>query len=64
MPDMSYAVLTLTRQMARRHMARSGEVHLKAAKQIFWYLKGTMGLGLCYTKGGAKNLQCYVDHEL
>lgn len=42
-------------------MTRSGEVRLKAAKRVLRYLKGIMELGLCYTKGGEENLQCYVD---
>lgn len=56
-PDVSYAVLQLT-----RHIARLGEARLKEAKRVlFRYLKGTIDLVLHYTKEGGKSLQWYVD---
>lgn len=53
---LSYAVFQLT-----RHMARSGEAHLKGAKRLFRYSKGTMGLGLSLIKGGGNKSLCKAD---
>lgn len=54
--DISYTVFKLS-----RHMTRSWKIHLKAPKQVLRYLKGTMELGLRFTRGGEETLQRHVD---
>lgn len=36
-----------------RHMGKSVQMNLKAAKRVLRYLKGSMELAPCYTKGGS-----------
>ncbi|GJX43332.1 retrovirus-related pol polyprotein from transposon TNT 1-94 [Tanacetum coccineum] len=44
-PDLSYAVC-----LCARYQARPTEKHLHAVKQIFRYLKGTINIGIWYSK--------------
>ncbi|GJW48475.1 retrovirus-related pol polyprotein from transposon TNT 1-94 [Tanacetum coccineum] len=47
-----------------RYQARSTEKHLKEVKRIFWYLKGTITIGLWYLKDSGFELTSFlnVDH--
>lgn len=36
-------------------------MYLKAAERVLRCLKGTVELGLCYTKGGEESLPCFAD---
>ncbi|GJZ72464.1 retrovirus-related pol polyprotein from transposon TNT 1-94 [Tanacetum coccineum] len=44
-PDLIYAVC-----LCARYQAKPTEKHLNAVKRIFWYLKGTINMGLWYSK--------------
>ncbi|KAJ0944585.1 putative RNA-directed DNA polymerase [Helianthus annuus] len=55
-PDLSYAVGVVS-----RFMQTPKESHLAAVKQILRYIKGTVGYGLMYQKGGDGKLQGYSD---
>ena len=44
-PDLGFAVTFLS-----RYLHRPGEKHLQAAKHVLRYLKGTVGLGIRYTR--------------
>jgi hypothetical protein len=44
-----------------RYMAKPTELHLMAAKRVLRYLKGTIGLGVLYKKGGCEGLVAYAD---
>jgi len=44
-PDLCFAVIFLS-----RYLHRPGEKHLQAAKHVLRYLKGTVELGIKYTR--------------
>ncbi|KAJ9553200.1 hypothetical protein OSB04_017245 [Centaurea solstitialis] len=45
------------------YQSKPKEFHLKAVKRIFRYLKGTVNLGLWYTKGSGYELTGYTDAD-
>ncbi|GJT46665.1 retrovirus-related pol polyprotein from transposon TNT 1-94 [Tanacetum coccineum] len=51
--------------MCARYQAKSTKKHLKSIKRVFWYLRGTIHMGLWYLKDNAMALTAYadVDHE-
>jgi len=59
-PDLAYSV-----GVASRFMEKPTVLHLKAVKQIFRYLKGTINFGLVYTQEGKDEaLSGYSDSDL
>ncbi|XP_068319696.1 secreted RxLR effector protein 161-like [Pyrus communis] len=46
-----------------RFVERPTELHLKAAKRVLRYLKGTVNFGLVYKKGGEEELFGYTDSD-
>ena len=44
-------------------MHNSREVHFKAVYRILHYLKGTLGRGILFKKGGAMTLEAYADAD-
>jgi hypothetical protein len=57
-PDIAFAA-----QALGRHMQSSGEEHMKAAKRVLRYLKGTIEHGLVFSGGEDKPLQGYSDSD-
>lgn len=57
-PDISYAVSLIS-----RYMEHPKESHLKVAKRILRYLKGTTELGLFYRKGDDLSLMGFTDSD-
>ena len=57
-PDMMYVVSLIS-----RYMEQPIELHLKAAKRVLRYLKGTTNFGLFYKKGGNEELVGYTDND-
>ncbi|GJX13845.1 retrovirus-related pol polyprotein from transposon TNT 1-94 [Tanacetum coccineum] len=57
-PDLIYAVC-----LCARYQAKPTEKHLNAVKQIFRYLKGTINMGLWYSKDTGMSLMAYVDAD-
>nr|GEV57758.1 retrovirus-related Pol polyprotein from transposon TNT 1-94 [Tanacetum cinerariifolium] len=55
-PDLVYAVY-----LCARYQAKPIEKHLKAVKRIFRYLKGTINMGLWYSKDTDMPLTAYAD---
>ncbi|GJU32232.1 retrovirus-related pol polyprotein from transposon TNT 1-94 [Tanacetum coccineum] len=55
-PDLIYAVC-----LCARYQAKPTEKHLHAVKRIFRYLKGTINMGLWYSKDTAMSLTTYSD---
>ncbi|GKA76932.1 retrovirus-related pol polyprotein from transposon TNT 1-94 [Tanacetum coccineum] len=55
-PDLVFAVC-----MCARYQAKPTEKHLHAVKRIFRYLKGTINMGLWYSKDAAITLTAYAD---
>ncbi|GJX75770.1 retrovirus-related pol polyprotein from transposon TNT 1-94 [Tanacetum coccineum] len=55
-PDLIYAVCLCT-----RYQAKPTEKHLNAVKRIFQYLKGTINMGLWYSKDTGMSLTAYSD---
>lgn len=55
-PDISYAV-----NIVSRTLEKPSEAHWRLVKRIIRYLKGTVELGLFYTKGG--NFKAYSDAD-
>ncbi|KAL8145756.1 hypothetical protein AgCh_003778 [Apium graveolens] len=59
-PDIAYSV-----GIVSRFMENPTVMHLNAAKRILWYIKGTLDLGLIYTKEGGNNvLTRYSNSDL
>nr|GEW41094.1 hypothetical protein [Tanacetum cinerariifolium] len=58
-PDLVFVVC-----MCARYQAKPTKKHLEALKRVFWYLKGTINLGLWYLKDTAMALTAYAhaDH--
>ncbi|GJY53553.1 putative nucleotidyltransferase, ribonuclease H [Tanacetum coccineum] len=57
-PDLVFAVC-----MCAQYQAKPTEKHLHAVKQIFRHLKGTINIGLCYSKDTAITLTAYADAD-
>ncbi|GKC37675.1 retrovirus-related pol polyprotein from transposon TNT 1-94 [Tanacetum coccineum] len=57
-PDLIYAVCLFD-----RYQAKPTEKHLNAVKQIFRYLKGTINMGLWYSKDTGMSLTAYADAD-
>ncbi|GKF07406.1 hypothetical protein Tco_0041630 [Tanacetum coccineum] len=57
-PDLIYAVC-----LCARYQAKPTEKHLNAVKQIFRYLKGTINMGLWYSKDTDMSLTEYADAD-
>ena len=57
-PDITFAVIKLA-----RFASNPSELHLNAIKKVFRYLKGTINLGIIYTKNGASYIQGYCDAD-
>ncbi|GJT15400.1 retrovirus-related pol polyprotein from transposon TNT 1-94 [Tanacetum coccineum] len=57
-PDLIYAVC-----LCARYQAKPTEKHLNAVKRIFRYLKGTVNMGLWYSKDTGMSLTTYLDAD-
>ncbi|GJX92655.1 hypothetical protein Tco_0347241 [Tanacetum coccineum] len=57
-PDLNHAVC-----LCARYQAKPTEKHLKAVKQIFRYLNGTINMGLWYSKDTDMSLTAYADAD-
>ncbi|GJW43864.1 retrovirus-related pol polyprotein from transposon TNT 1-94 [Tanacetum coccineum] len=57
-PDLIYAVC-----LCARYQAKPTEKHLNAVKRIFRYLKGTINMGLWYSKDTGMSLTAYADTD-
>ncbi|GKC79221.1 retrovirus-related pol polyprotein from transposon TNT 1-94 [Tanacetum coccineum] len=57
-PDLIYAVC-----LCARYQAKPTEKHLNAVKWIFRYLKGTINMGLWYSKDTGMSLTAYADAD-
>ncbi|GJS78604.1 retrovirus-related pol polyprotein from transposon TNT 1-94 [Tanacetum coccineum] len=57
-PDLVFAVC-----MCARYQAKPTKKHLEAIKRVFWYLKGTIHMGLWYPKDNAMALTAYADAD-
>ncbi|GKC81418.1 retrovirus-related pol polyprotein from transposon TNT 1-94, partial [Tanacetum coccineum] len=57
-PDLIHAVC-----LCARYQAKPTEKHLQAVKQIFRYLKGTINMGLWYSKDTGMSLTAYADTD-
>ncbi|GKC70118.1 hypothetical protein Tco_1116001 [Tanacetum coccineum] len=55
-PDLVFAVC-----MCARYQAKPTEKHLHVVKRIFRYLKGTIDMGLWYSKDSCITLTTYAD---
>nr|GEU69553.1 uncharacterized mitochondrial protein AtMg00810-like [Tanacetum cinerariifolium] len=55
-PDLVFAIYIYA-----RYQAKPIEKHLHAVKQIFRYLRGTINMGLCYSKDSCIALPTFVD---
>ncbi|GJT50764.1 retrotransposon protein, putative, unclassified [Tanacetum coccineum] len=57
-PDLIYAVC-----LCARYQAKPTEKHLQAVKRIFRYLKGTINMGIWYSKDTDMSLTAYADAD-
>ncbi|GJV05954.1 retrovirus-related pol polyprotein from transposon TNT 1-94, partial [Tanacetum coccineum] len=57
-PDLIYVVC-----LCARYQAKPTEKHLNAVKRIFRYLKGTINMGLWYSKDTGMSLTAYADAD-
>ncbi|GKG39953.1 hypothetical protein Tco_0466730, partial [Tanacetum coccineum] len=57
-PDLIYVVCLFA-----RYQAKPTEKHLNAVKRIFRYLKGTINMGLWYSKDTDISLTAYADAD-
>ncbi|GKB89867.1 retrovirus-related pol polyprotein from transposon TNT 1-94 [Tanacetum coccineum] len=57
-PDLIYAVC-----LCARYQAKPTKKHLNAVKWIFQYLKGTINMGLWYSKDTGMSLTAYADAD-
>ncbi|GKB33560.1 copia protein [Tanacetum coccineum] len=57
-PDLIFVVC-----MCARYQALPTKKHLKALKQVFWYLRGTIKKGLWYSKDTVMALTAYADAD-
>ncbi|XP_050133146.1 secreted RxLR effector protein 161-like [Malus sylvestris] len=57
-PDIMYAMCLIS-----RYMERPTELHLRATKRVFRYLKGTTDFGIFYKKKGRSVLTGFTDSD-
>ncbi|GJS05849.1 retrovirus-related pol polyprotein from transposon TNT 1-94 [Tanacetum coccineum] len=57
-PDLIYVVC-----LCARYQAKPTEKHLNAVKRIFRYLKGTINMGLWYSKDTGMSITAYADAD-
>ncbi|GJR62209.1 hypothetical protein Tco_1504371 [Tanacetum coccineum] len=57
-PDLVFVVC-----MCARYQAKPTKKHLEAIKRVFWYLRGTINMGLWYPKDIAMALTAYADAD-
>ncbi|GJR96430.1 retrovirus-related pol polyprotein from transposon TNT 1-94 [Tanacetum coccineum] len=57
-PDLIFAVC-----MCARYQAKPTKNHLEVIKQVFWYLRGTINIGLWYSKDTAMALTAYANAD-
>ncbi|GJZ00186.1 retrovirus-related pol polyprotein from transposon TNT 1-94 [Tanacetum coccineum] len=57
-PDLIYAVC-----LCARYQAKPTKKHLNAVERIFQYLKGTINMGLWYSKDTGMSLTAYLDAD-
>nr|GEV65307.1 copia protein [Tanacetum cinerariifolium] len=57
-PDLTYAVC-----LCAQYQAKPTEKHLNVVKRIFQYLKGTINMGLWYSKDTGMSLTAYADAD-
>ncbi|GJX34594.1 retrovirus-related pol polyprotein from transposon TNT 1-94 [Tanacetum coccineum] len=57
-PDLVFAVC-----MCTRYQAKPTKKHFEAIKHVFRYLKGTINMGLWYSKDNAMSLTAYADAD-
>ncbi|GJW85950.1 hypothetical protein Tco_0159095 [Tanacetum coccineum] len=57
-PDLIYAIC-----LCARYQAKPTKKHLQVVKQIFRYLKGTINMGLWYSKDTSMSLTAYADAD-
>nr|GEX54093.1 hypothetical protein [Tanacetum cinerariifolium] len=57
-PDLVFVVC-----MCARYLAKPTEKHLTAVKRVFGYLKGTINMGLWYSKDTKFDLKAFVDAD-
>ncbi|GKD16153.1 retrovirus-related pol polyprotein from transposon TNT 1-94 [Tanacetum coccineum] len=57
-PDLVFAVC-----MCARYQAKPTKKHFEAIKHVFRYLKGTINMGLWYSKDNAMSLTAYADAD-
>jgi hypothetical protein len=57
-PDIMYAVCLIN-----RYMERTTELHLRAAKRVFRYLKGTIDFGIFYKKNEGPILSSFTNSD-
>nr|GEV40022.1 copia protein [Tanacetum cinerariifolium] len=57
-PDLTYAVC-----LCARYQAKPTKKHLNAVKRVFQYLKGTINMGLWYSKDTGMSLIAYADAD-
>ncbi|GJU20453.1 retrovirus-related pol polyprotein from transposon TNT 1-94 [Tanacetum coccineum] len=57
-PDLIYAVC-----LCARYQAKPTKKHLNAVKRIFRYLKGTINMGLWYSKDTGMSMTAYADAD-
>ncbi|GJY85378.1 retrovirus-related pol polyprotein from transposon TNT 1-94 [Tanacetum coccineum] len=57
-PDLNYLVC-----LCARYQAKPTEKHLNAVKRIFRYLKGTINMGLWYSKDTGMSMTAYADAD-
>ncbi|GJR80324.1 retrovirus-related pol polyprotein from transposon TNT 1-94 [Tanacetum coccineum] len=49
--------------MCARYQSKPTKKHLEAVKRVFWYLQGTINMGLWYPKDTAMALTAYADAD-
>ncbi|GKF57036.1 hypothetical protein Tco_0170573, partial [Tanacetum coccineum] len=57
-PDLVFTVC-----MCARYQDKPTKKHFEAIKRVFWYLKGTINIGLWYPKDNAMSLTAYADAD-
>ncbi|GJU48581.1 retrovirus-related pol polyprotein from transposon TNT 1-94 [Tanacetum coccineum] len=57
-PDLVFVVC-----MCARYQSKPTKRHLEAVKRVFWYLQGTINMGLWYPKDTAMALTAYADAD-
>ncbi|GJU89311.1 retrovirus-related pol polyprotein from transposon TNT 1-94 [Tanacetum coccineum] len=55
-PDLVFAVC-----MCARYQSKPTKKNLEAVKRVFWYLQGTINMGIWYSKDTAISLTAYAD---